>query len=77
MSSILTLQPHPPVETLSLGDRTGELELREHHRDRGSVEPGLADEPIDVARFSPERLEHASRRLAELCLHGSRNFHAE
>ena len=39
MSSILTLQPHPPVETLSLGDRTGELELRERRRDRGGVEP--------------------------------------
>ena len=77
MSAILALQPHPPVETVGLGDRAGELELRERRRDRGGVETALAHESVDATWLSFKCFEHAPRRLAELGRHGNCGFHAE
>ena len=66
MSAILALRPHPPVETVGLGNRAGEFELGERSRHCRGVEAGLTDEGIDPARLADEDVEHACRRLAEL-----------
>src|SRR4051812_11976185 len=65
MSAILALRPHPPVETVRLGDRAGELELGERRSDRSGVEPGLANERIDARRLAGERHEHPRGAVRE------------